>query len=774
MNETTNYKGYLVLHVRVVSVKADEITVILPDRKKAYIPRKEWTWERSIRKPIKKFREGDTVQVVVVPKTDSIEFSIKELEDPWKEIGQFSIGQIRIGEVVDIREAAVYVELFPGIDGKIPIQYIPLPVGVELGTFLGIGDKVKVEVTKIDSSVRLLELNLITPIQRPFPKDSLAAELQGLFYSSLQQLQDNVASMFSTQSQLFAQEIHLVSPLNHLENVLVIDNETNDGEGVSRLLESHLNAKTHWVKSQSEALHAIKVETSPFDLAIIDVNLSDGENGVEVAKKMLRIKPDLPCLFMSKDTLSEAYLLSVETEYKRPFPFALKRWDLKPNIETANELFSGIQLLREGKIIKNTHYSAIQEGRFLGGLEQTNAQNLSLSEKLTQLLKELATETRIEHALILQLDKEKKEVEIAAAYPPKYADAHKRGLDGIYYSPVRNVIEEGHIFYLNKIDIESRLSGLKNFFSELSFQSCYGISIKLSGQLSEFGLFVLDQRPDFIWSVISRIRLCASFAGLTIEKDHILTQLRPLQDFILRGELMSTFLHELNNKLAPLMDLVEEGLIFMHENKKLEFWEFFQDTAPDLLKIKQLATAYGRLAKQEMEEVDLNDVVEKVQHQLSPYAQRLGIQLEIHTKELPLVRAISIQVEQVLTNVVLNAIQNIDEQNKAKREFNDALKAGSSQYLQEHRLVLINTCTSPQEDACCIVVMDSGPGVPYYRREKIFQLGESSRAGGHGLGLYISRSLMEAMHGRLVWVDSVRLWGSAFAIIFPLNKRNEP
>lgn len=774
MNETTNYKGHLVLQARVIAAKADEITVILPDRKKAYIPRKEWTWERSIRKPIKKFREGDTVQVVVVPKTDSIEFSIRELEDPWKEIDQFSVGQIQIGEVVDIRESAVYVELSPGIDGKIPIQNIPLQVGIELGTFLGIGDKVKVEVTKVDSTVRLLELNLITPLQVPFSKDALATELQGFFHSSLQQLQDNVASMFSTQSPLFTQEIFLTSPITHFENVLVIDNEINDGEGVSRLLETHLNVKTHWVKSQNEALSAVKDDIPSFDLAVIDVNLSDGENGVEVAKKMLRIKPDLPCLFMSKDTLSEADLLSIETEYKRPFPFALKRWGLKPNIETANELFNRIQLLREGKIIKNTHYSALQEGRFLGGLEQTNAQNLSLSEKLAQLLKELATETRIEHALILQLDKEKKEVEIAAAYPPKYADAYKRGLDGIYHSPVKNVIEEGQIFYLSKIDIESRSSGLKNFFPELSFQSCYGISIKLSGQLSEYGLFVLDQRPDFIWSIISRIRLCASFAGLTIEKHLALNQLRPLQDFILRGELMSTFLHELNNKLAPLMDLIEEGLIFMNENKKHEFWEFFQDTAPDLLKIKQLANAYGRLAKQDMEEVDLNSIVEKVQHQLRPYAQRVGVQLAIHTKELPLVHAISLQVEQVLTNVVLNAIQHIDEQNQSRRNFNDSLKAGSSQHLQEHRLVLINTCASPKQDACYIVVVDSGPGVPYYRREKIFQLGESSRAGGHGLGLYISRSLMEAMHGRLVWVDSVQLWGSAFAIIFPLNKRNEP
>ena len=167
-----------------------------------------------------------------------------------------------------------------------------------------------------------------------------------------------------------------------------------------------------------------------------------------------------------------------------------------------------------------------------------------------------------------------------------------------------------------------------------------------------------------------------------------------------------------------------------------------------------------------MELTDLNALVEKVVTQLAPYAIRLQIQIEAETKNIPQVAAIALHAEQVLTNVLLNAIQNLAEQNERFDQMNERKGASEFRQLQAHRLVKISTCASPQQNACCIVVTDSGPGIPYHARERIFQMGYSTRSGGHGLGLFISRQLMEAMHGRLEWVDSRRYWGSAFAIIF--------
>jgi signal transduction histidine kinase len=63
-----------------------------------------------------------------------------------------------------------------------------------------------------------------------------------------------------------------------------------------------------------------------------------------------------------------------------------------------------------------------------------------------------------------------------------------------------------------------------------------------------------------------------------------------------------------------------------------------------------------------------------------------------------------------------------------------------------------------------IVVIDSGPGIAAHRQEEIFLLDTSGRKEGHGLGLYISRSLMETMGGRLSLADSVMFLGSAFII----------
>ena len=71
-----------------------------------------------------------------------------------------------------------------------------------------------------------------------------------------------------------------------------------------------------------------------------------------------------------------------------------------------------------------------------------------------------------------------------------------------------------------------------------------------------------------------------------------------------------------------------------------------------------------------------------------------------------------------------------------------------------------------------ITVRDHGPGIPEAERERIFdrfyqvQRGADRRAGGAGLGLYIARAYITAMHGRL-WVESAPGAGSVFHIALP-------
>ncbi|MBE2208537.1 MAG: S1 RNA-binding domain-containing protein [Saprospiraceae bacterium] len=768
MSDTThNHQGYPILQVRVLNIRHNRMVVSLPDKRKGYIVRREWTWERSIRKTeIPQFKEGGIEQAVLLPpkNKETIPYlSIREKTDPWKDV-HYSQGQMLAGEVINMRYSAVYVQLSPGIVGILRAEEMPLLPGEYPKDVLSLGDILLVEILSVDSAARRIELSALKPLQRAMSSEQLSAELYHAFEGSLRLMQERTQSLLSGSPVKAMRERIDVAPLVRLKRILVIDNEQKEGEGVCGLLQRRLQAETVWVDTEKKALDALSQQEANFDLAVIDVNLSNGETGVHVARKVVSIAPALPILFMSNDPLSESQILSLENDTHRRFPFAMKDW--RTQSEVSNPILKSISDLREGRIFKVAKYGAFQEVQQAAISEQNDTASNALQNKLSSILRELSTEAQLDHCLLLRLDSDQKEVSLGAFYPPQNENMYLRSMDGLYYSPVREVIEDGDINYMANIGEADGPALSENFFQGLYFHSSYGLPVKMFGRTSEYALFVLDKRPDLSWNTISRIRLAAAYCGLTLEKERFFAGLRPVQDLALRGELMSSFLHELNNMLTPLFELMEDGALLTQEGRKDELWSLIEKTTPDIVKIKHLTAAYGRLANDEMELTDLNVLVEKVVDQLAPYAMRLQIQLEADTKSIPQVAAIALHAEQVLTNVLLNAIQNLAEQNERFEQINE--RTGVSEYrrLQEHLLVKISTCASPQQNACCIVVTDSGPGIPYHARERIFQMGYSTRNGGHGLGLFISRQLMEAMHGRLEWVDSRRYWGSAFAIIF--------
>jgi signal transduction histidine kinase len=105
------------------------------------------------------------------------------------------------------------------------------------------------------------------------------------------------------------------------------------------------------------------------------------------------------------------------------------------------------------------------------------------------------------------------------------------------------------------------------------------------------------------------------------------------------------------------------------------------------------------------------------------------------------------RVKQVLLNLISNAAKFSDE--------------GTS----------INVAVSPQTDGVCITVRDEGPGIATEDQSKLFQRFSrletpGSRRPGSGLGLYLSRSIVEA-HNGTIWVDSEVGKGTSFSFKLP-------
>lgn len=83
------------------------------------------------------------------------------------------------------------------------------------------------------------------------------------------------------------------------------------------------------------------------------------------------------------------------------------------------------------------------------------------------------------------------------------------------------------------------------------------------------------------------------------------------------------------------------------------------------------------------------------------------------------------------------------------------------------RILKVSVNTIDQDRLVQVRFKDTGPGIHYKLWEKIFDLGFTTRDGGSGLGLYIARSLVESMGGRIIVENSFIPIGTTFLIELP-------
>jgi signal transduction histidine kinase len=106
-----------------------------------------------------------------------------------------------------------------------------------------------------------------------------------------------------------------------------------------------------------------------------------------------------------------------------------------------------------------------------------------------------------------------------------------------------------------------------------------------------------------------------------------------------------------------------------------------------------------------------------------------------------------IELQQVILNLVLNAMDAITSANCAQR--------------------LIIGCTSVVDGGCAAVsIADSGPGIPTGKAEQIFEPFFTTKEGGMGMGLSITRTIVEN-HGGRIWVENRTGGGAVFRLTLP-------
>jgi signal transduction histidine kinase len=225
---------------------------------------------------------------------------------------------------------------------------------------------------------------------------------------------------------------------------------------------------------------------------------------------------------------------------------------------------------------------------------------------------------------------------------------------------------------------------------------------------------------------------------------------RQIEKLAALGQLAAAVAHEINNPLAGLrnaFELIKADLTPQHPHfELLELIDREIERVGAI--IHQMYQLYSR-APQRPTEFDLGQTVREVSELLARVARKRGVSLQREAAgELPPVRLAQGEVKQVLYNLLLNAIQ--------------ASPPGEA----------VSIRVAAGRDEICVMVADRGRGIPDDVLPRIFDPFFSTKTeephGGMGLGLSVSRSVVEAMGGRIE-VDSREGRGSAFTAVFPIS-----
>jgi C4-dicarboxylate-specific signal transduction histidine kinase len=149
--------------------------------------------------------------------------------------------------------------------------------------------------------------------------------------------------------------------------------------------------------------------------------------------------------------------------------------------------------------------------------------------------------------------------------------------------------------------------------------------------------------------------------------------------------------------------------------------------------------------------LDINEtileVVELTRHEL--LRQRVSLQTAL-AQGLPLIRGDRIQLQQIILNLVMNAVEAMSDVN------------------EEARALLISTAQDETNDVL-VSVLDSGPGLSPESLEHLFDPFHTTKPAGMGMGLSICRSIIEA-HGGRVWAAANVPRGAIFRFTLPAQE----
>jgi PAS domain S-box-containing protein len=264
--------------------------------------------------------------------------------------------------------------------------------------------------------------------------------------------------------------------------------------------------------------------------------------------------------------------------------------------------------------------------------------------------------------------------------------------------------------------------------------------------------------------LVKLIATVAAQLDLAIERKRAEEQLRRAQAELAHvvrvttmGELASSIAHEVNQPLGAIVGNADICLRWLKDDSPnlVQIREALEDIASDGNRASQIiARIRSLLRKRQPEQTPLDlsevarDVIDLVAHEVQQ--KQVTLHAELGTG-LPLVAGDRVQLQQVLLNLVMNSIEAMNGIKDREPE--------------------LKVKTEPFQGHALAIVSDCGVGIDMSMVDNLFKPFHTTKPGGMGMGLAISRSIIESHRGKL-WAEPNQRAGVTFKFTLPAIDQN--